>query len=125
METEAHPTFIEMKPTFNIKHKQSKDGYSYNHKKGIFLKHNTKELIVLCMGSAWDNDYFKGVIIFCGGDHEFEDSTKKTNKAVVIANDFYIESDKFYCESGDVFDTFPCDEFTLFEGELNIKQYDD
>lgn len=109
---------------FNIKHNQL-NGYSYNHKKGVYLKHNKKDLIVMCMGNIWDNKYFKGVIIFCGGDNTFYDSSKKnSNESEHLQSDYFIESDSYYCESGDVFDTFPCDEFTLFEGVITIKQYD-
>jgi len=105
---------------FNIKHNQS-SCFGYGYDKGIYLKHKTYELIVLCMGSSWDSKFFKGMIVFCGGDNSFR---KEESGIDPVAADAYIESCYFYCEAGDVFDTFPTEDFTLFEGEINIRQYD-
>lgn len=117
----------EVKTTFNVKHNQT-GCYGYNHKKGVYLKHIKKEVIVLCLGSMWDNDYFKGIIIFSGGDNQFKDESKKLTNfetpSEFVDKDAFIENCNFYCEVGDIFDTLPTNEFTLFEGEFNMKQYD-
>jgi len=107
-----------VKTKFNIKHEQSKC-YGYDYKKSVYLKHVNKELIVLCLGRPWDSKYFKGVIVFCGGEMSFRAADTECNK---IEESKFVESDKSYCKAGDVFDTFPTDEFTLFEGVITIEQ---
>ena len=91
-----------IKTEFNVKHNQ-KGCYSYSHKKGIYLKHKQKEVIVLCLGSMWDNDYFKGIVIFSGRDEFYNDNTKKQEIGKLLKDDVYIESCNFYCDVGDIF----------------------
>jgi len=77
------------------------------------------------MGSSWDSKFFKGVIIFSGGENYFIDHSKNTlEDSDTVGDEAFIESSIDYCEAGDVFDTFLSEEFRLFEGEIKLKQYD-
>lgn len=113
-------------PEFNIKHYES-DGCSWNYAKGEFLISNTKELIVLCLGSLDDSDFFKGVVLFNGEDESFREMTDEHNNvypATAKKTDFIksFTHENNTVESGDMSELFKKEEFSLFEGELTIRQ---